>query len=267
MRIGVIGCGAIGEKVCRAIHDGLVSAELSAICDIDRDRAKSLARSLGSEVEVLEQAELIQSSDLVVEATSQKVAPSIIREVLASSRDVVVMSVGGLLGHYDELCELATRTGSRLYVPSGAIAGLDAVKAATVGAVSKAILTTRKPPKGLMGAPYVVENAIDLAGLKEATVIFSGPASKAVPAFPANINVAGALSLAGIGSERTLVRIVADPGCERNTHEIEVEGELGRLIVRAENVPSPSNPTTSRLAALSAIALLRRITSPVVVGT
>lgn len=267
LRVGIIGCGAIGQEICRAIDEGLVATELTAICDVDRDRARGLAGNLRSGVKVMDQAEAIQCSDLVVEATSQQVAPSIIREALTASRDVLVMSVGGLLGHYDELCELAARAGRRIYVPSGAIAGLDAVKAAVVGPVSTVTLTTRKPPTGLTGAPYVVENRIDLDGLKEATVIFSGPASKAVPAFPANINVAAALSLAGIGAERTMVRIIADPGCERNTHEIEVEGEFGRLVLRAENVPSPSNPKTSRLAALSAVALLRRITAPVVVGS
>jgi aspartate dehydrogenase len=267
LRIGIVGCGAIGQEIARAIDDGLVAVELCAVCDVDRTRAEALAQSLRAGPRVLEQVELIREADLVIEATSQAVAPGIIREVLAASRDVLVMSVGGLLKHYDELRGLAERVGRRIYVPSGAIAGLDAVKAAMVGSVSTVVLTTRKPPKGLAGAPYVVENKIDLEGLREATVIFSGPAEKAVPAFPANINVAAALSLAGIGAARTLVRIIADPGCERNTHEIEAEGDFGRLLLRAENVPSPSNPKTSRLAALSAVALLRRLTATVVVGS
>ena len=267
LKIGIVGCGAIGQEIARAIDDGLVSVELCAICDVDRGRAETLARSLRAGTKVLEQPDVIRASDLVVEATSQAVAPGIIREVLTSSKDVLVMSVGGLLKHYDELRGLAERAGRRIYVPSGAIAGLDAVKAAMVGTVTRVVLTTRKPPKGLMGAPYVVENKIDLNGLREASVIFSGCAAEAVPAFPANINVAAALSLAGIGPERTMVRIIADPACERNTHEIEVEGDFGRLLLRAENVPSPSNPKTSRLAALSAVALLRRLTAIVVVGS
>jgi aspartate dehydrogenase len=267
LRIGIVGCGAIGQEIARAIDDGLVAVELCAVCDVDRRRAEALVRSLRAVPKVLEQAAVIRDAALVVEATSQAVAPGIIREVLAAPRDVLVMSVGGLLRYYDELWGLAERVGRRIYVPSGAIAGLDAVKAAMVGSVSSVVLTTRKPPKGLAGAPYVVENKIDLEGLREATVIFSGPAEQAVPAFPANINVAAALSLAGIGPERTLVRIIADPGCERNTHEIEAEGDFGRLLLRTENVPSPSNPKTSRLAALSAVALLRRLTATVVVGS
>jgi aspartate dehydrogenase len=266
LKIGIVGCGAIGREIARAVDGGLVAARLSAIADVDRGRAEALAGELRG-VRILEQPELIRVSDVVVEATSPAAAPGIIRAALASSRDVLVMSVGGLLQHYEEFQDRAERAGRRIYVPSGAIAGLDAVKAAMVGSVSRVVLTTRKPPRGLMGAPYVVENNLDLEGLREATVIFSGPAAKAVPAFPANINVAAALSLAGIGSERTMVRIIADPACERNTHEIEVEGDFGRLLLRAENVPSPSNPKTSRLAALSAVALLRRLTTSIVVGT
>jgi aspartate dehydrogenase len=162
---------------------------------------------------------------------------------------------------------VAKRHGKRLYVPSGAIAGLDAIKGAMLGRVFKVTLTTRKSPRALEGAPYVVKKGIDLGALKEPTTIFSGSAEEAVPAFPANINVAAALSLAGIGADKTLVRIIADPACDKNIHEIEVEGDFGRLVTRMENVPSPHNPKTSYMAALSAIGLLQRITASLVVGT
>jgi len=155
----------------------------------------------------------------------------------------------------------------RIYVPSGAISGLDAVKGAMVGTISNATLTTRKSPKQLEGAPYVVKNKIDLKSLDEPSLIFSGSAKEAVSAFPANINVAAALSLAGIGADKTLVQIIADPACKKNIHEIELEGDFGKLIAKTENVPSPRNPKTSYLAALSGVALLQRITSSLVVGT
>ena len=267
LKVGVIGCGTIGGEICKAIDRGIVGAELVGISDIDLSRADDLARSLKKGVRVMDQAAVIKESELVVEATSKTVAPSIIREVLGCSKDVLVMSVGGLLEGTDELLELAKSKGKRIYVPSGAIAGLDAVKGAIVGSVSKVTLTTRKPPAGLKGAPYIVEHEIDLENLQEPTVIFSGPAAQAVRGFPANVNVAAALSLAGIGSEKTTVCIIADPGCDRNTHEIEVEGEFGKLVARTENVPAPFNPKTSQLAALSAIGLLRKITSSLVVGT
>lgn len=240
---------------------------LVGICDIDLPKANDLVRSLEKGATVMDQEQLIKASELVVEAVSKTLAPSIIREVLGCSKDILVMSVGGLLEYIDEFVELAKNNGRRIYVPSGAIAGLDAVKGAIVGSVSKVTLTTRKPPAGLKGAPYIVEHKIDLENLQEPTMIFSGPASQAVLGFPANVNVAAALSLAGIGSEKTIVNIIADPGCDRNTHEIEVEGDFGKLLARTENVPAPFNPKTSQLAALSAIGLLQRITASLVVGT
>ena len=267
LRVGVIGCGTIGAEICRAIDRGAIEAALAGLSDIDQARAESLARSLSTAVPVLSPGELIGASDLVVEAVSRAVAPGLIRETLARGRDIMVMSVGGLLEQVDEFVGLARRQGRRIYVPTGAIAALDAVKGACVASLSRVTLTTSKPPKGLDGAPYVVQNRIDLSALRKPTVIFSGSAREAVPAFPANINVAAALSLAGIGADRTQVRVVADPTSDRNVHEIEAEGDFGRLVARMENVPSPQNPKTSYMAALSAIALLRRITAPLVVGT
>jgi len=267
LKVGVVGCGTIGSEICRAIDEGLVQAKLVGISDIDLARAECLARSLKTPVPVLSPAELIEASELLVEAASKAAVPSIIRQALERSKDVMVMSVGGLLECAEEMLQLARRQGRQLYVPSGAIGGLDAIKGVMVGKVSRVTLTTRKPPRGLEGAPYVVENGIDLKALKEPTIIFSGSAREAVPAFPANVNVAAALSLAGIGADETVVRILADPTCDKNIHEIEAEGEFGRLFVRMENVPSPHNPKTSYMAALSAIALLRRITASLVVGT
>ncbi len=267
LKIGVIGCGTIGSEICKAVDAGEVEVELIGVSDIDRSKSQGLVQRLHRAVPVLSQAELIQAADLVVEAVSKAVAPGIIREALGGSKDVMVMSVGGLLECREEAVALAKQSGRRIYVPTGAIAGLDAVKGAMAAHLSRVILTTRKPPKGLEGAPYVVERGLDLAGLTEPTVVFAGPARTAVTGFPANVNVAAALSLAGLGPERTEVRILAEPGSERNIHEIEAEGDFGRLFVRMENVPSPQNPKTSYLAALSAIALLRRITAPLVVGT
>ncbi|HSB79523.1 MAG TPA: aspartate dehydrogenase [Candidatus Methylomirabilis sp.] len=267
LKVGVVGCGTIGGEICRAMDGELVQAALVGISDVDLPKAETLARSLKRPIPVRPLADVIEASDLVVEAASKAAAPAIIRQALERSKDVMVMSVGGLLTCADEMLRLAQRQGRRLYVPSGAIAGLDAIKGAMLGRVSKVTLTTRKPPRGLEGAPYVLEKGIDLKALRQPTIVFSGSAREAVPAFPANINVAAALSLAGIGADKTEVRIIADPGCDRNIHEIEAEGDFGRLVARMENVPSPHNPKTSYMAALSAIALLRRITESLVVGT
>jgi aspartate dehydrogenase len=267
LRVGVVGCGAIGSEIARAIDSGLVRAELVGINDARSDAAGRLARSLERPPLILPLDQLVDAVQLVVEATAKDAAPAVIRAALERGRDVVVLSVGGLLGCADEACALAEANGARIYVPSGAIAGLDAVKAAAVVKIDRVTLTTRKPPRGLAGAPHVVAKGIDLASVREPTQIFSGAARDAIPAFPANVNVAAALSLAGIGADATRVQVVADPTSDKNVHEIEVEGEFGRLAIRIENVPSPANPKTSYMAALSAIALLRRLTATLVVGT
>jgi aspartate dehydrogenase len=267
LRVGVIGCGTIGGEICVAIDSGLVEAELVGIHDVMAAATERVARLLRQTPPVLSQEEVIGAADLAVEATSRDVAPGIIRATLGRGRDIMVMSVGGLLDCLDDALALAKSGNRHIYVPTGAIGGLDAVKGAAVATVSRVTLTTRKPPKALAGAPFVVRNGINLDGSREPTVIFTGSAEEAVPAFPANVNVAAALSLAGIGPQRTEVRVIADPTCDKNIHEIEMEGSFGRMVVRMENVPSPSNPKTSYMASLSAIALLRRLTAPLVVGT
>ena len=156
--------------------------------------------------------------------------------------------------------------GRRLFIPSGAIAGLDGIKSACVGQVSHVTITTRKPPAGLEGAPYLVERVISLVGLKEEREVFSGTAREACRGFPANVNVTAAVSLAGIGPDKTRVRILAVPGLERNCHDVEVEGEFGKLAVHIENIPS-ENPRTGKLTALSIIRSIQDAADSVRVGT
>jgi len=176
-----------------------------------------------------------------------------------------VLSCGGLLGR-GEWMALAEANRCRIYVPSGAIAGLDGVKGASVGAVTSVTMETRKPPRGLAGAPWIVQQKIDLNAITKETLIFEGPATEACRAFPANVNVVAALSLAGVGPERTRIKIYAVPGLGRNQHRVTIEGEFGRLSVELENVPS-ENPKTGKLSYLSTIALLRQLGAPLVVGT
>ncbi len=154
-----------------------------------------------------------------------------------------------------------------MFLPSGAIVGLDGVKAAAAAGLDRVTITSTKPPRALEGAPFVVEHDLDLISIKEATQIYEGPAVEAVRLFPKNVNVAAALSLAGVGLQRTRVRVVVDPNASRNIHEIHAEGAFGRLVTRVENVPSPENPKTSWLAALSAFRKLREITETVSLGT
>ncbi len=266
LKIGVVGAGAIGAAIARAVDCGEVPGRLVGICELDDARREALQASLGTRVPELDLDALCAAADVVVEAAAGSVAPTVVKAALTAGCDVLVMSVGGLLGH-DELVDLARAVGRTIYAPTGAIAALDAIRAALPAGLDSVTLTTTKPPRGLAGAPWLVQNDLDLAGLTAPTLIFEGSASEAVKAFPANVNVAAALSLAGIGAERTQVRVVADPTSSRNCHRIEATGGFGRLEVTVENVPSPDNPKTSYLAALSAMALLKRLSSPLVVGS
>ena len=208
--------------------------------------------------------ELITAADLIIEAAGGDVVPELAKKAFAAGKDLMVISVGALLDHPDVMAE-SRRTGCRLYVPSGAIAGLDGIKSASVGQITHVTHTTRKPPMGLEGAPYLVEHGISLAGLREEKEIFSGSARDACHGFPANVNVTGAVSLAGIGPDQTRVRILAVPGLARNCHDIEVEGEFGRLHVHLENIPS-ENPKTGKLTALSIIRAVQDAVDTVRIG-
>jgi aspartate dehydrogenase len=264
IRVGVVGLGTIGRQICRAVESGIPGISLMGGAGRDRAKAEAFLATLPSKPPCLSLEELIQASDLVIECATQAALQELAPKVLGAGKDLMVLSCGGLLGRSDWV-ELARKNRCRILVPSGAIAGLDGVKGARVGAITSVMMESRKPPRGLAGAPYVVEKRIDLEAIREETLIFEGPATEACKAFPANVNVVAALSLAGIGPEKTRIRIFAVPGLERNTHQITVEGEFGRLQVKVENVPS-ENPRTGKLSYLSTIAMLRELGSPLRVG-
>jgi aspartate dehydrogenase len=255
LKIGIVGCGTIGTALARAMDDGRIPARLAGLANRTRTRAEALARSLRASPPVLTLPELVQVSDCVVEAATGDALQEIVPACLREGRDVIVISVGGLLGHGEWFREAEAR-GCRILYPSGAIAGLDGVRGAAVGRVDSVTLTTRKPPKGLAGAPYVVERGINLEALTQETLLFEGTAREACKGFPTNVNVSAALSLACIGPDQTRVRIYAVPGGAFNQHRIEVRGEFGRLTVEIENVPSATNPRTGLLSIFSAIAFL-----------
>jgi aspartate dehydrogenase len=257
LRIGIVGMGVIGTAIAKAASGDIAGVELAGVT------VRDPAKAGGFSAFALD--ELITRSDLVVEAATQTALRELGPAVLAAGRHLMVLSVGGLVGVLDEWARLADKHGCRILVPSGAIAGLDGVKGAREGRITAVTMETRKPPRGLAGAPYIEANRIDLDAITEETLIFEGPATEAVKAFPANVNVVAALSLAGIGPERTRIRLFAVPGQARNQHRITVEGEFGRLAIEMENVPS-ENPRTGKLSYLSAIAMLRELGSPLRVG-
>ncbi len=265
IRLGVFGLGTIGRQICRAVDAGIPGVSLAGGTGRDRAKAEAFLASLASKPPSLPLEELIQASDLVSESATQAALEELAPKVLGAGKDLMVLSCGGLLGRSDWVA-LAEKNHCRILVPSGAIAGLDGVKGARVGAITHVSMESRKPPRGWAGAPYVVEKRITLDSITAETMIFEGPAIEACKAFPANVNVLAALSLAGIGPELTTIKLFAVPGLARNTHRIAVEGEFGSLQIQVENVPS-ENPRTGKLSYLSAIALLRQLGSTLRVGT
>jgi|SRR5215469_10610622 len=267
LRVAIGGFGAIGKVVAEALDHDIAGLSLAAVSARDTARAETVMAGFANPAPVLPLDRLWEAADIVVECAPAKHLRDLAEPALAHGRILVTLSCGALLDNYD-LVDLAQRAGGRILVPTGALLGLDAVQAAALGGgISKVQMITRKPPSGLDGAPYLVERQIRLAGLSEAKLVFSGSAREAARGFPANVNVAAALSLAGIGPDRTTIDIWADPAVDRNIHRIEVEADAARLSLQIENVPSLENPRTGRLTPLSVIALLTKLTSPLAIGT
>lgn len=267
LRVAIGGFGAIGKVVAEALDKGLEGLSLAAVSARDARRAEAAVAEFRRPVPVRPLERLWEDADIVVECAPAEHLRDLAEPVLTHGRTLVTLSCGALLDNYD-LVELARRQGGRILVPTGALLALDAVQAAAVGGGIKSVqMITRKPPAGLDGAPYLVEHQIRVTGLGEAKLIFSGTAREAARGFPANVNVAAALAMAGLGPDRTMIDIWADPAVTRNTHRIEVEADAARFSFQIENVPSLENPKTGRMTPLSVIALLTKLTAPLAIGT
>ena len=241
IRIGIAGLGAIGRKVARELANGIPGLTLSGIATGDKAKAQAWLDREGIACPLIALNELPDHADLALECAPAAILGDICLPMLNAGKRVMVLSASALLG-------------------------LDAVSAAAEGRIESVQMITRKPPNGLAGAPYLVDNKISVEGLTSALRVFKGSARDAAAAFPANVNVVAALSLAGIGPDRTVIEIWADPGVSRNCHEIRVESDSARFTMSIENVPS-ENPKTGRITALSVIAALRKLTTPLRVGT
>jgi aspartate dehydrogenase len=263
--IGIVGCGTIGQALLREADAGRLPVAIAGVTSRTESKARAFLSSLRDPPPYLDREELIGRSSLVVETAGGQVVPELAREVFGAGKNLMVISVGALLDH-PEIIEASRKSGCRLLAPSGAIAGLDGIKSACAGEVYRVTMVSRKPPQALEGAPHLVEQGISLAGLDHELELFSGTAREACRGFPANLNVSAAVSLAGLGPDRTQVRILAVPGLERNCHDIEVEGEFGLLTIHIENTPT-ENPRTGRLTALSIIRSVRDAVDPVSIGT
>ena len=270
-RIGLLGCGAIGTQIALAIDSGKIPATLTHVYDIDRSHAENLVSKLKQKPEIVDNSHLLSSNpvELVVEAASQEAVRKDAVSILQNKKDLMIMSAGALLDEsvFEVISDACKDFGKTVYLPSGAIAGLDALKAVK-DELESIILVTTKNPNSLKDAPFFDSSDIDPDKIAESTVLFDGTAKEAVALFPKNVNVSALLSLVGLGGNNTRVRVVADPNTDKNTHEIVANGKFGNLKIIVENVPDSTNPKTSRLATLSAIELLRQIcTKEVQIGT
>lgn len=267
LKVGIVGCGVIGSSIAHEIETKLSKKiKLIGLCDKDYAKVLGLATALKGKPKILPLKKLIRESELVIEAASSAISGYLTKIALSAGRDIFVMSSGGLIKK-KYLFKLANKKRCHIFIPSGALAGLDAVKGAACGCINKVTLITRKPPKSLEGAPFVVKNKINLSGIKGEKLLFKGNALEAVKYFPQNINVAATLSLCGIGPEDTIVKIITSPRFNKNSHEIIIEADAGEIRARTDNVPSEENPKTSKLAILSAMATLKNIVGYGKIGT
>lgn len=265
-RVSIGSLGTIGLKIAHVLDaGGIPGLALGAVSARDTDKAARNMAGFKAPAPVVPVAELGAHGDIVVEAAPAGVFAEIASSAIDAGRIFVPCSVGALLPRMD-LVDAAEKTGARIIIPTGALLGLDAVRAAAEGEVYSVTLETRKPPGGLAGAPHLEKNGIDVTGLDGPLKVFAGTAREAAVGFPANVNVGAALSLAGIGPDRTMVEIWADPGVDRNMQTVRLDSDSARITMTIENIPS-ENPKTGKITALSVIAALRGLVSTLKSGT
>jgi aspartate dehydrogenase len=265
LRVAVAGLGPIGMRVVEELDRGIDGLKLTAVSVQNPGKHRERLAKLARPPAILPIEALAEVADIVVECAPSQLVRAIVAPFVSSGKTAIVLSAGALLDN-DDLIELAKQNGGQIVVPTGALIGLDAVTAAAVGEIQSVRMVTRKPVRGLAGAPYIVEHNIDIEKITEPLKIFDGTAREAAKGFPANLNVAVALSLAGIGPDRTRLEIWADPALTRNMHRVEVESDSARFSMAIENIPS-ENPKTGLITALSVIAWLRKQRAPLRVGT
>ncbi len=267
-KVGILGCGAIGSRIAKSIQTDLKSfCQLSGLYDIVPQKAFQLGKNLHTKNLVKQSFQkLIQSSDLIIEATAAKDTKDLIFSVLKAKKSILVMSVGKLL-NAPNLFRLAKKNRCYLLLPSGAVSGLDALKAASLSKFSSLTLTTRKPLAGFTHSTYIRDNHIDLQSIKTEKMIFNGNVDEAVKCFPENINVAATIALASQAKSKMIIKIITSPHFKTNSHEIEAFGDFGHMIMRTDNVICPDNPKTSYLAVLSAIQTLKQFFNTIKIGT
>jgi aspartate dehydrogenase len=267
-KVAIAGFGAIGKVLARRLTDGsMPDFELAVIGARDPARTRAeVEKTLKRPIPVVLSTDLAGKADVLLECVPTAAFRSVVEPALRSGMTVITVSGAALLEQM-EVVEAARQGGSQLILATGAIVGLDALRAARLGKIESVKMVTRKPPKSLATAKQVVEDGKDLFKLTAPELLFKGTAREGARRFPANVNVAAAIALASAGPDRTELEIWTDPAVERNTHRVIVEADTARIEVAIANVPSDENPGTGRITALSMLAALERLASPLVVGT
>ena len=265
LQIGIAGFGAIGRSIAHQLNKGIQGLQLAAIGVRNPDSPPGIDWEGKPPPRFVMLDDLEPHCDIVIECAPADLLPRIATPFLQQGKKVISLSSGALLAH-PELIELARHHGGQILVPSGAILGLDALLGAAEGEIQSVKMISRKPLQGFAGAPFVKERNIDVLNLTEPSLLFSGSAREAAAGFPANLNVAASVSLAGVGPDKTRLEVWADPSLTHNTHHIEVISDSALLSMQIQNIPS-DNPKTGRITAQSVVALLRKMCAPVSVGT
>jgi aspartate dehydrogenase len=260
MRITIVGCGSIGSKLAKAA-DEMKEVKRIYLLDVNKSVAEKVAAGMNKAIVINSVEEELYHSDLVIEAASQAAAKELLPKVAARGVDMMIMSVGALVDDdfRNLVFEKAKVSEAKIYIPTGALSGVDGLRSASVEELDEVELISIKGPKSLLGVPYIEEKGIDVEKITEKTVIYTGFAREAVKLFPKNVNVAATVSLLGVGFDRTKVTVVLDPEIKSNSHELRINGKFGVMNCHTYNVPEPDNPRTSHLATLSAISALKRI--------
>ncbi len=269
LKIGFIGCGAIGSRLARSVqHDLKKHCIITGLYDLAPEKPKSLIASLKLKPRLIKRSlqDLITSCDFVIEAIASNETTAIIEQVIRAKKGIMVMSVGKVL-NIPKILSIAEKNHTAVLIPSGAIGGLDIIKSVGAKNITKITLTTSKPPSSLSQSDYLTKKGVILSALKKETVIFDGTVQESIKLFPRNINVAATLALGSQVKNKIRIRIVTSPAFRLNSHAIEVYGTFGRLTLRTDNVACPDNPKTSYLAVLSAIQTLKQFFHSVKIGT
>ncbi len=271
VKVGIVGCGAIGSRMAETIGRNFKEdCRVRGLYDVDYLKAARLAQKLNLKGVVSRTLpKLVQKCDCIVEATNARSTFDIVKQALTHRKSILTMSVGKLL-KYPELFRLARKMKCHILLPSGAIAGVDAIKAASLKHIKKITLTTRKPPSGFVDNAYLLRKRIDLNKITKQTVLFSGDVATAVKYFPQNINVAATIALAcqNIRARKKIrIKIMTSPRFKRNSHQIEMEGDFGRMVTKTDNVVCPDNPKSSYLAVLSGLQTLKQYCTGILIGT